>query len=460
MESEVPSIIFRAYDIRGVVGDTITPEVVFELGRAIGSQASDQGQQSVLVARDARPSGTELSQALAAGLNASGCDVLDLGMVPVPVLYFATHFLATDSGVMVTGSHNPAEYNGLKVVVGGESLSGERIQALRERIEAGDLLEGKGGMQTRDLVPDYIERIAEDVGLARTLKVVIDCGNGCPALVAPDLFRALGCEVVELGCDVEPGTATRPADPSRPENLKALQNAVVSERADLGLAFDGDGDRLGVVDSRGRIIWPDRVLMLLSADVLSRHPGSDVIFDVKCSRALASQILQHGGRPVMWKSGHSLLKAKLRETGALLAGEYSGHIVFQERWYGFDDALYAGARLSEVLALDPRSSAEVFADYPESLGTPELLLPVADGEQFRVMERAHQRVDLLDGAKLTTIDGLRAEFEDGWGLMRASNTTPALAFRFEADSEQALQRIQELYRAVLAEVAPELVAPF
>ena len=457
---KLPEDIFQSYDIRGVVGDTLTNDVVEEIGRAIGSQAYDQGQQSVIVARDARTSGSALVEALVGGLNATGRDVIDLGIVPVPVLYFATHFLGSNCGVMVTGSHSPPEWNGLKVVMGGESLAGAALLGLRERVERGDLLEGSGEVSGQDLVPDYIARIADDVSVARPLKVVIDCASGCAALVAPELFRALGCELVELFCDLDADHPGHASDPSRPENLKLLQEAVVKQQADIGLAFDDDGGRLGVVDSRGRIIWPDRVLMLLSADVLSRHPGGDVIFDVKCSRALASQILQNGGRPVMWKSGHIPLKAKLSETGALLAGEWSGHIMFRERWYGFDDAMYAGARLLEILALDPRSSAEVFAELPEYVGTPELLLSVGEGMQYEVMERVQKRVELLGGAKLTTIDGLRAEFEDGWGLMRASNTESALCFRFEADSEQALERIQGLYRALLAEVVPDLSPPF
>jgi phosphomannomutase/phosphoglucomutase len=456
----LPQAIFRPYDIRGIVGDTLTDAVVGDIGRAIGSQAYEQGQQTVIVARDTRDSGPELMQALIEGLNATGRDVIDLGVAPVPVLYFATHHLGSDSGVMLTASHNPPQYNGLKVVIAGEALAGPAIQALRERAERGDLLEGAGSTHAQDLIPDYIQRISDDVGLARPLKVVLDCGSGSASLVAPTLFRELGCEVVELNCEVDNSFPGHPPDPSRPENLEQLQNAVVKTRADIGLAFDGDGDRLGVVASEGRIIWPDRLLMLLAADVLARHPGGDVIFDVKCSRSLASQVLQHGGRPVMWKSGHSLLKAKLRETGALLAGEWTGHIMFHERWYGFDDALYAGARLLEILSMDPRDSADVFAELPNPLGTPELFLEVPEGRQYEIMDTARANTEILSGSKLTTIDGLRAELEDGWGLMRASNTTPALSFRFEADDEQALQRIQDLFRKLLQLAAPDLQPPF
>lgn len=460
ISDKLPKALFHAYDIRGVFGESLTAEAVADIGRAIGSEAYEKGQQAVIVARHARTSGRAMMEALIEGLNATGRDVIDLGAVPAPVLYFATHFLGSDCGVMITGSPSPPVGNGLKVVMGGECLTGTALLGLRERVERGDLLEGSGEVDWQELMPDYIERISDDVNVARPLKVVVDCANGCTALVAPELFRVLGCEVVELFCDFDVGVPVHDPDPGRRENLKALQEAVVEERADIGLAFDDDGDRLGVVDSRGGIIWPDRLLMLLSADVLSRHPGGDVIFDVMCSRVLASQILQHGGRPVMWKSGYAPLKAKLHESGALLAGEWSGHIMFRERWYGFDDAMYAGARLLEILALDPRSSAEVFAEFPENLATPELLLPVEEGEQYEVMERVQQRVELLGGAKLTTIDGVRAEFEDGWGLIRASHTEPALCFRFEADSEQALERIQKLYRDLLAEVSKDLQPPF
>jgi phosphomannomutase/phosphoglucomutase len=457
---QLPASIFRAYDIRGVVGETLNPEIVYELGRGVGTLAYEAGQQAVIVARDARPSSPELSDALIAGVNAAGRDVVDLGLVPVPVLYFACHALASNAGAMVTGSHNAPEYNGLKIVIGAESLSPDALQGLRARIDQGDVLEGTGSVQARDLIPDYIERVAEDVSIARVLRIVVDCAHGSTSLVAPELYRTLGCDVVELYCDLEANASDHHADPSRPENLRALQQAVLREQADLGLAFDGDGDRLGVVDSAGNVIWPDRVLMLLAADVLARHPGGDVLFDVKCSRALASHILQNGGRPVMWKSGHSLLKAKLRETGALLAGEWSGHIMFRERWYGFDDAMYSGARLLEILSLEPASPAEVFADLPQLVATPELLLEVEDGRQGDLLARLQARENLFQGAKITRVDGLRAEFEDGWGLIRESNTTPALSFRFEADSEPALARIQALFRDTLNEIAPDLRLPF
>ncbi len=455
----LPATIFRAYDIRGVVDRDLTPETVYQLGRAIGSEAYDRGQQVVIVGRDGRLSGPALGAELCRGLLASGRDVVDIGVVPTPVLYFATHLLGSGSGVVLTGSHNPPEYNGLKVVIGGETLSGEAIQLLRRRVETGNLLEGDGTRQERDLLPDYVGRITEDVQLVRPLKVVVDCGNGAAAVIAPALFKALGCQVVELYCEVDGKFPNHHPDPGRPENLQALIREVKSQQADIGFAFDGDGDRLGVVDSEGKIIWPDRLLMLFARDVLSRQPGTDIIYDVKSSRHLAGDILSHGGRPLMWKTGHSLIKAKMMETGALLAGELSGHIFFKERWYGFDDGIYAGARLLEILAADPRSSAEVFEELPEGVSTPELSVAVPEGAGAKLVEKlvAHGEIP---GAKLVTIDGMRAEFEHGWGLVRPSNTTPALIFRFEADDARALGEVQARFRQLLLEIQPDLKLPF
>jgi phosphomannomutase/phosphoglucomutase len=451
--------IFRAYDIRGVVGESLTPEVVYELGRAIGSMAYDRGEQTVIIGRDGRNSGPDLSVALSRGLMASGRDVLNIGMVPTPVVYFATHFLDSNSGVMLTGSHNPPDYNGLKVVIDGETLSGNDIQELRRLIESGELLQGEGMQQEQDLIPDYLTRITEDVQTARPLKVVLDCGNGVGGIIAPAMLRAMGCEVVELYCDVDGDFPNHHPDPGRPENLKMLISKVQSLGADLGLALDGDGDRIGVVDSSGRIIWPDRLLMLFARDVLSRQPGADVIYDVKSSRHLASEILSHGGRPLMWKTGHSLIKAKMKETGALLAGEMSGHIFFRERWYGFDDGIYSCARLLEILSADPRSSAEVFDDLPDSVNTPELNMEMTESSKFELIEKLSSG-GFFEDAKLTTIDGVRVEFEYGWGLIRASNTTPAVVFRFEAEDVAELEKIQGLFRQRLLEIDPELKLPF
>ena len=456
---EVPAGIFRAYDVRGIVGEALTADVVYEIGRAVGSEVYEKGQQTVIIARDGRNSSPELAEALCSGLLASGRDVVDLGLVPTPVLYFATHHLGSNSGVMVTGSHNPGNYNGLKFVIDGNVLSSDAIQAVRTRIESGDLLQGNGEVVAQDLMPDYIDRIVDDVRLAKTLNIVIDCGNGVAGKVAPELFRALGCEVVELFCEVDGDFPNHHPDPCDPDNLKALQEQVKAMQADIGLAFDGDGDRLGVIDSEGNIIWPDQILMFLAADVLSRHPGVDIIYDVKSTRHLASEILAHGGRPIMWKTGHSMLKSKMKETGALLAGEYSGHIIFSERWYGFDDALYAGARLLEIISTDPRSSAELFAELPQSIATPEYSIPFAEGEAAQVMEELQQHVD-FPNARVIDIDGLRIEFEQGWGLVRASNTTPSLVFRFEADDEETLEKLKALFRSLLSKVKISGQIPF
>lgn len=456
----LPDSIFRAYDIRGVVGETLTEQIVYQLGRAIGSEAYEQGEQTIIIARDGRHSGAVFAEALAAGLMASGRDVLDIGMVPTPVLYFATHFLGSKSGVMITGSHNPPDYNGLKIVINGTALSGDAIINLKRRIERQDFQQGQGVRYEQDLLPDYIERVLGDVQLSRPLKLVVDCGSGVASVVAPALFQALGCEVTTLYCQVDGNFPHHHPDPGKLENLVDLIKAVRECKADLGVAFDGDGDRLGVVDGNGKVIWPDRLLMLLARDVLTRQPGNDVIYDVKSSRHLADEILSYGGRPIMWKTGHSLIKAKMRETGALLAGEMSGHIFIQERWYGFDDGLYSCARLLELLSCEPMSVTEVFNSLPESVSTPELSLAFErEGANFALMERLSEQADFTD-AKVLTIDGLRVEFEDGWGLVRPSNTTPSVVFRFEADSEQGLARIQQQFREWLLRVDPGLNPPF
>ncbi len=456
---DVDPSIYRAYDIRGVVGKTFTEEAVATVGQGIGSEIFERGFQSVLVARDARISSDSLQSALIQGLMASGRDVVDIGLVPTPLLYFAVHELNIDCGVIVTGSHNPPQYNGLKLIVGGESPTTEAIQELRRRIDARQLLQGEGSFDSRDIIGDYIERIVSDIRLGQPLKVVIDCGNAAASVVAPELYRQLGCEVVELYCTVDGNFPNHHPDPGDPKNMQALQRAVVEHQAALGLAFDGDGDRLGVVDSSGKLIWPDRLLMYLAMDVLTREPGGDIIYDVKCSRHLANVVLSNGGRPLMWKTGHSNLKGKLRETHALLAGEFSGHIMFSERWYGFDDGLYAGARLLEILSLDYRTSAEVFAELPDALSTPEIPLRLEEGQPQKVMNAIEQLPD-LPGARMVKIDGLRAEFEQGWGLVRASNTTPALLFRFEADTQEGLEQVQSIFRDLLAKVAPGLTPPF
>jgi phosphomannomutase/phosphoglucomutase len=387
--------------------------------------------------------------------------VVDLGIAPTPVLYFAAHNRPGCSAAIVTASHNPARYNGLKVVLAGRSATAKQMLALRERIQRGDYAAGAGDYRQDDVFDDYVAEIESDVAVARRMKVVIDCGHAAASLVAARLYDALGCDLVELDCDLDPALADQHMpDPSQPQNLYALGEAVIAAQADVGLAFDADGDRLGVVDSGGHFVAADRVLMLLAADVLARHPGSHIVYDVKCSHQLGSEILRHGGRPVMWRSGHSFLKEKMLELGAPLAGELSGHIVFGERWNGFDDALYAGARVLEVLALDPRPSAEIFAELPSAIGTPELFAPVTAGEEHAVMEAVLGMADRLDGVEVNTIDGLRAEFAHGWGLVRASNTQPGLVFRFQADDDASLDKIQDLFRRMMRLVAPRLELPF
>ncbi len=454
--------IFRAYDVRGVVGKTLDRNVARMLGRSIGTVMSEKGLREIVVGRDGRTSGPELAGALADGLREAGIDVIDLGAVPTPVVYFATYRFNTGCGVAVTGSHNPPDYNGFKIVVGGETLAEGAIQDLYQRIASGALSsDGHGSLRHVDVAPDYIEKIVSDVLAERPLKVVIDCGNGIPGEIAPQVLEGVGCEVVPLYCEVDGSFPNHHPDPSDPANLEDLIHSVRQTGADLGLAFDGDGDRLGVVSRSGEIIYPDRVLMLFARDVLSRQPGGTVIYDVKCTSHLKGQILDAGGSPLMWRTGHSLIKAKMRETAAELAGEMSGHFFFKERWYGFDDGIYAAARLLEILASDlhGRSPEEIFATLPKSLSTPELKIELAEGEHYQFMDRLRERATFED-ASVITIDGLRVDWPDGWGLVRASNTTPVLVLRFEADNEVALKRIQQIFRKQLLAVNPALKLPF
>ncbi len=455
----LPREIFKAYDIRGIVGKTLTAEIVERIGHAIGSEARARNQNRVVVGRDGRLSGPDLTAALARGLAASGCDVIDIGMVPTPVVYFATHHLGTHTGVAVTGSHNPPDYNGLKMMIGGETLAGEAIQRLRQRIETNDLVSGAGKITHQDIGEDYLARIAGDVKLARKMRVAVDCGNGVAGALAAPLYRRLGCEVTELYCEVDGTFPNHHPDPSQPKNLVDLINEIKKGGYDVGLAFDGDGDRCGVISPDGSVIWPDRQMILYARDVLARHPGAEIIYDVKCSRTLPAAISAAGGRPTMWKTGHSFIKAKLRETGALLAGEMSGHTFFKERWYGFDDGLYTGARLLELLSRDARAPQAIFAALPNTVNTPELNLKFAEGEHYVFMERLLKRASFPD-AKVTTIDGLRVDFDDGFGLVRASNTTPVLVFRFEGDDEAALKRIQQRFRELVLATMPDAKPPF
>ncbi|MDZ7661791.1 phosphomannomutase/phosphoglucomutase [Thiohalophilus sp.] len=454
-----PAEIFKAYDIRGIVGRTLSAQHAMLIGQALGSEASRRGLTKMAFARDGRKSGPELGGALVRGLQSTGLQVIDVGMVPTPVLYYAAHEMAEGSGVMLTGSHNPPDYNGFKMMLGGETLSGDVIQDLRRRIENKDFVQGKGSYATHKVTNDYLKRIVSDIKITRPLKVVIDCGNGVAGAVAPALFRALGVEVIDIYSEVDGSFPNHHPDPSQPENLRDVIELVRAQGADLGIAFDGDGDRLGVVSSDGNIIWPDRLMMLYAADILSRNHGAQIIYDIKCSSNLTRVIWEKGGEPIMWKTGHSLIKAKMKQSGALLAGEMSGHIFFQERWYGFDDALYAAARLLELLANDKRSPREVFAALPDAINTPELRIELAEGEPHQVMEALMNQVDFED-ASVLMIDGVRADFEDGWGLVRASNTTPSLILRFEAKDKEALQRIQQKFRELLQTVKPDLAMPF
>ncbi len=460
MATPIAPEIFKAYDIRGIVDRTLTEEAVEAIGRGLGTLGAKQGVKRFVVGRDGRLSGPRLVAALTRGLNAAGMDVTDVGVVATPVVYFATHELATGSGVMVTGSHNPPEYNGLKMMVAGDTLAAEAIQDLRKLVEAGKFATGKGTSESKDMTAAYLARIAGDVKLGRLVRVAIDCGNGSPGAIAPALYRKLGCEVQELFCEVDGTFPNHHPDPSKPENLQDLIRAVKEGHAELGLAFDGDGDRLGVVTKSGRIIYADRQLMLFAADVLQRNPGAKVIFDVKCTRNLFGWIRDHGGEPVMWKTGHSLIKAKLKETGAPLAGEMSGHIFFKERWYGFDDGLYAGARLLEILSRAPNLT-QALEGLPDSIATPELNLALdREGENHALIARLQKTARFEGAAEVITIDGLRVEYADGFGLMRASNTTPVLVLRFEADTDAALARIQADFRRVLAEALPKAKLPF
>ena len=456
---DIPESLFRAYDVRGVAGEVVTAPLAQLLGRAVATLIQEQGGQRVAVARDSRLSSPELSSALIQGLAAAGCDVLDIGPAPTPLLYFAMQTQGVDGGVMVTASHNPADYNGFKIVIGERVLDGDELVSLRQRMLDGAFLKGNGAVEQVDLVAEYTDAVLSEVQLARPLKIVVDAGNGVAGVLALATFEALGCEVVPLYCEPDGSFPNHHPDPGDPDNLTALVEQVLTKEADLGVAFDGDGDRLGLVDNTGGIIQPDSVLMLLAGDVLGRHPGVDVLYDVKSSRHLASYILAHGGRPIMWKSGHSRMRAKMLETGALLGGEFSGHLFIKERWYGFDDAIYAATRVLEILASDPRSANDLFAELPSSPATPEYLLMLEEGQSGELM-RALDAHKVFDDARLVELDGLRVEFASGWGLIRASNTMPALTFRFEADDPGALEQIKERFRDLLRRVAPDLRAPF
>jgi len=455
----VPAEIFRTYDIRGIVGRTLTPAIVREIGRALGALGRERGAPTFALGRDGRLSGPQLSAALTEGLLSAGADVIDIGMAPTPVAYFAAHHLGCGSCVAITGSHNPPDYNGLKMVIAGATLWGEDVQELRRSIETGKLSKGSGKRSTANVLDAYVERIGGDVRLARPFRIAVDCGNGVAGMLAPRLYRRLGCEVEELYCEVDGRFPNHHPDPSQPENLRELIEKLKTGQSELGLAFDGDGDRLGLVAKDGEIIYPDRQLMLLAKDVLSRNPGAEIIYDVKSTRLLAPWIERHGGKPTIWKTGHSLIKAKLKETGALLAGEMSGHTFFKERWYGFDDALYGGARLLEVLSKE-KDAERALKGLPNAPSTPELHWALEEGEPHALVAKLQASQPFPGAERVLTIDGVRVEYADGFGLARASNTTPVIVIRFEADNLAALERIKRDFRAALQPLKPNAPLPY
>lgn len=459
---EIAPSLFRAYDIRGVVGETLTAEAVSAIAGAFAAECAVHGREHVVIGRDGRLSGPELSAVLRDGLVDAGMHVTDIGAVPTPVLYLATVVLETGTGIILTGSHNPPQYNGMKMMIGGDTLSGDAIQRLHRRIVDGTTAHGQGHAgRVDDMVGRYLRRIFDDVHLQRPLRVAIDCGNGITGAVAPQLFEGLGCEVHSLYTEVDGNFPNHHPDPSRPENLAELIELVRRERCDVGFAFDGDGDRLGVIDSRGRIIWPDRQMILFARSVLRDRPGAPIVHDVKCSSHLAAAIEAAGGVPDMYKTGHSFIKGRMREIDAPLGGEMSGHIFFRDRWPGFDDGMYAGARLLDLLAADERNSEAVFEELPDSVNTPEINVPFAEeGAHFAFMERLAERASFPEARSVLRIDGLRVDFPDGWGLVRPSNTTPVLVLRFEADTEEGLRRIQDRFREQILALEPGLELPF
>lgn len=455
------SSIFRACDIRGITGKTLSKEVVFNIGRAVGSEAKEKGIKMLVLGRDGRTSSPSLAKYFTKGVLSTGTSIINLGLVPTPIVYFAIQHIKGKSGVVITGSHNPEKYNGLKITLNDESLAGDKIKQLEQRINNNHYLTGELGTvkQNKTGATQYISLISDDIHIARPMKVVVDCGNGAAGKLAPLLLKTLGCEVVELFCDIDGTFPNHHPDPSKPENLSDLIKAVFHHKADIGIAFDGDGDRLGVVDCKGKIIWPDRLLMLFAKDILESTPGAQIIYDVKCSANLGKQIVKNSGRPLMYKTGHSFIKKKLKETGAILAGELSGHIFFNDRWFGFDDALYTASRLIEILSADTRDSDQVFADFPDSINTPELTIKLEEGENIPLMKKILSVASFHDG-NIITIDGMRVDFQDGWGIIRASNTMPALVLRFEADNGNALKRIQAQFKELLVKVNPALAIPF
>lgn len=457
---QILDAVFKAYDIRGTVPDEIDARFAHSLGMAVGTQAREQGARSIVVGRDGRISSVELAAALQAGLRSAGMHVIDIGMATTPMVYFATRLMDTGAGIAVTGSHNPPAHNGFKIVLDGASLYGEGITALRDAMRLPiESAPAAGGRTQMQIQPCYAARLLGDIRMARPMKIAIDCGSGVAGAVAPALFRALGCEVTELFCEVDGSFPGHHPDPADPQNLQDLIYCLRYSDCEVGLAFDGDGDRLGVVTKSGQIIWPDRQLILFARDVLARNPGAEIIYDVKCSRHVASAVVEAGGRATMWKTGHSLIKAKMRETGALLAGEMSGHLFFKERWYGFDDGIYAAARLLEILSSAPDPSG-LLEGLPQSCATPEIKLDTAEGEQFELVEMLRAQGEFPGAVSINDLDGIRVDYADGFGLARPSNTTPTVVLRFEGDTVAALARIEEDFRNAFRRIAPHVRLPF
>ncbi|ETF03862.1 phosphoglucomutase [Advenella kashmirensis W13003] len=462
MPQVLPQTVFKAYDIRGTVPDQLNESFAYLLGRALARRALACGTDRIVVGFDGRLSSPGLSESLQKGMRDEGIDTVDIGMVPTPLVYFESYSENIGAAVAITGSHNPPRYNGFKMMIGGKALYGDDVLALREEMQAlasQPVADKKGGTHRKDIVQTYIDRIVSDVKLVRPMKIAIDCGNGVAGIVATKLFRALSCQVTELFCDVDGAFPNHHPDPADPHNLEDLQRTLEQTDCEIGLAFDGDGDRLGVVTRSGSIIWPDRQLILFARDILARQPGATIIYDVKCSRHVTAAVKEAGGEPLMWRTGHSLIKAKLAETGAPIAGEMSGHVFFKERWFGFDDGLYTGARLLEILARDANPTAVLDA-LPEGISTPELKLDMQEGQQYALIKTLQEKARFPGATSINTIDGVRAEYEDGFGLARASNTTPVIVLRFEGDSQEAIDRIRAEFKAVFAEFAPDASLPF
>ena len=456
---DLPAHIFRAYDIRGIASEELNEDAVTLIGRALGTLAGEMGEQALVVGFDGRTSSPAIKTAFVKALLDSGRDVIDVGLVPTPAVYFAIQTTSARSGVMVTASHNPADYNGFKITLGGRPLAGDELKQLAERAQQGKFSEGAGRIAKNDIRGAYIEAIHNDIAITSPLKIVVDAGNGAAGELAPQVLESLSCEVTPLYCDIDGNFPNHHPDPSVDANLEDLQAKVVEIGADFGVAYDGDGDRLTVVDANGTIIRNDVLLMLFAEDIVSRNPGADVIFDIKCTRLVTQLVSKHGGRPILWRTGHAFMRQKMLETGAMLGGEFSGHFYFGERWYGFDDAIYATARLAEIISGTGQDLASLVGQFPKLANTPELHIPISEQAKFALVQRLEDEADFSPG-KVTTLDGVRVDYSDGWGLLRASNTTPALIARFEGKDAEAMQRIQAQFKEQLQTVDASLEIPF